>query len=44
MDKLRVDLTEYLVKDEVYNWVYTNDLIKKQMRSMSLDNCQGYVE
>jgi hypothetical protein len=37
MDPLKVELDEYLVKDEKYDWIYQNELIKTQIRSVSLD-------
>ena len=33
----RADLIYFLVKDRTYNWEYTNKLIKKQIRSKSVD-------
>ena len=44
MDDLRVELTEYLVKDEKYNWEYTDQMITKQMRSKSMDLVQPIEE
>ena len=37
MDPLRVELNEYLERDEKYDWIYTNEHVKKQHRSISLD-------
>ena len=39
MAPLRVELAEYLQKDEVYDWEFTNPLIKIQNRSRSMDHC-----
>ena len=37
MDPLYVELTEYLRKDNAFDWVFTNPLVKKQLRSKSED-------
>lgn len=44
LESARVDLLEYLEKDEEYNWVFTHDLIKKQHRSLSVDLSKPYVD
>ena len=37
MHPVKVDLTEFLVKDEFYNWEFVSPLVKRQNRSKSLD-------
>lgn len=42
MDPTRVELKEFLEKDELYDWKFTNALIKKQVRSVSFDMAKEY--
>ena len=37
MDPKRVELKEFLEKDEQYEWKFLDPLIKKQVRSVSFD-------
>ena len=37
MDPKRVELKEFLEKDEQYDWKFVNPMIKKQVRSVSFD-------
>lgn len=40
----RVELLEFLERDEKYNVIFTNEIIRKQNRSLSLDQCVPYEE
>ena len=36
-DPMNLELVEFLEKDEKYNWRYVSPLVKKQVRSLSID-------
>ena len=42
MAEQRVELLEFLERDEKYNWTFTNEVIRNQHRSLSLDQCVPY--
>ena len=42
MDELKVELTQFLEKDHDFEWRFTNPIITKQVRSLSLDMGKPY--
>jgi len=39
MHKERREIQDYLVKDEMYDWLYEDELLVNYKRTISLDQC-----